>query len=127
MSPRSVAVAAAFAAGLLLPAAADAAYTTGAVNVRAGPGTNYYVIATAPRGAYVSVHNCWRSWCKVNYRGILGWMSAGYIASGKPRYYPRYAYKPPVYFYPRPIYPYPYVWPHYYRGLSYGFWFSFRG
>jgi uncharacterized protein YraI len=138
MSLRALLFAAGLAAGAAIPAAADAAYTTGSVNVRGGPGTNYYVIATAPPGAWVDVHNCYRGWCNVTYARVNGWMSANYIAyGGQPRYYPQpqpYAYPlpppppPPGYYYPRPYYPYPYRYPRYPRqGPSYGFWFGFRG
>lgn len=132
MSLRIVMRIAALVAGLAVSGAAHAAYTTGSVNLRAGPGTGYYVIATAPPGAFVDVRKCGGSWCKVKYRGIVGWMSARYIAGGAQRYLPapRYAYPPPpppVYYYPRPYY-YPYAYPRYYRpGPSYGFWFGFRG
>lgn len=129
MSLRIATFVAALVAGMAISAAAQAAYTTGSVNVRAGPGTGYRVIATAPPGAFVDVRNCGGNWCRVNYRGIVGWMSARYIARGKPRYAPpqRYAYPPPVYYYPRPYY-YPYAYPRYYRpGPSYGFWFGFSG
>ncbi len=129
MSLRIVTHVAALVAGMAGAAAAHAAYTTGSVNLRAGPGTGYYAIATAPPGAFVDVRTCGGGWCKVNYRGIVGWMSANYIARGKPRYYapPRYAHPPPVYYYPRPYY-YPYAYPRYYRpGPSYGVWFGFRG
>jgi len=133
MSLRLIAGVAAVIAGVTLSAAAHAAFTTGSVNLRAGPGTGYYVVATVPPGAFVDVRNCGGNWCKVNYRGIVGWMSASYIARGKPRYYhpPRYVYRPPpppsVYYYPRPYYS-PYAYPRYYRpGPSYGFWFGFRG
>lgn len=133
MSLRIVTLVGALVAGMAFSAAAQAAYTTGSVNVRAGPGTGYRVIATAPPGAFVDVRTCGRNWCKVNYRGIIGWMSASYIARGKPRYAapPRYAYPPPpppVYYYPPRYYYYPYAYPRYYRpGPSYGFWFGFRG
>ncbi|HET7714588.1 MAG TPA: SH3 domain-containing protein [Bauldia sp.] len=133
MSFRRIAILTALAAGLLTAAAAEAAYTTGAVNLRAGPGTRYPVITTAPPGAFVRVRNCGGSWCKVNYRGIAGWMSASYISDGGPRYYypPRYIYRPPppppVYYYPRPYY-YPYGYPRYWRpGPSWGVWFGFSG
>lgn len=129
MSLRIATFVAALVAGMAVSAAAQAAYTAGSVNLRAGPGTGYYVIATAPPGAFVDVRTCGGNWCKVIYRGIVGWMSASYITRGKPRYAPppRYAYPPPVYYHPRPYY-YPYAYPRYYRpGPSYGFWFGFRG
>jgi hypothetical protein len=83
------------------------------------------VITTAPPGAWVSVRNCAGSWCNVNYRGIDGWMSAGYIGGGPQYYGPRPYYAPPpppAYYYPRP---YPYYRP--YGGPRYGFSFGFGG
>src|SRR5688572_18806106 len=84
---RSLALVGATVIGLAFAAQAEASYTTGAVNLRAGPGTGYGVITTAPPGAWVSVRNCAGSWCNVNYRGINGWMSAGYIGGGGPQYH----------------------------------------
>ena len=121
MQLRTLAAAMAFAAGLLVPAAASASYTTGSVNLRSGPGTNYRVIASAPPGAYVAVRSCVPRWCRVSYRGITGWMSSGYIARtpravGPRVYAPRpyvYAPRPYVYprtYYPRAYYPRPYYW-----------------
>ena len=39
-------------------AAADIAYTTGAANLRSGPGTSYSVIATIPKNTRVVVEAC---------------------------------------------------------------------
>ena len=80
---RSLALVGSALIGLAFATQAEASYTTGAVNLRAGPGTGYGVITTAPPGAWVSVRNCAGSWCNVNYRGINGWMSAGYIGGGR--------------------------------------------
>lgn len=130
MSLRSLAIAAGLLIGLGVPTVASAAYTTGSVNLRSGPGVNYRVITTAPRGAYVRVQTCVPRWCRVVLRGRIGWMSAGYIASAPPRYRaPRYYYRPappppvyyPRYYYPRaPVYrPYPYPYPYRYRPYRY--------
>ena len=85
MSLRSLAIAVGLLIGLAVPTAASAAYTTGSVNIRTGPGTEYGVITTAPPGAYIAVGSCVRSWCSVRFRGISGWMSSSYIASAPPR------------------------------------------
>jgi len=123
MSFRSLAIVAGIVAGLAVPAAANAAYTSGAVNIRSGAGTNHRVIAVAPPGAYVAVRKCVPRWCRVTYRGITGWMSSRLIA-GTPRrvvrprvyYYPRVyprVYYPRVYYYPQPYY-WGYYYPHVY-------------
>src|SRR5215211_1316267 len=114
MSLRSLAIAGGLLVGLGITTVAQAAYTTGSVNVRSGPGTNYYVITTAPAGAWVNVASCVPGWCQVGYRGITGWMASSFIArSAAPRYYPPppppvyYAPPPPpVVYYPRPYRPY---------------------
>jgi uncharacterized protein YraI len=124
MSLRSLAIVAGLVAGLAVPAAANAAYTAGAVNIRSGAGINHRVIAVAPPGAYVAVRKCVPRWCRVTYRGITGWMSSAYIA-GTPRrvvrprvaVYPRVYYYPRAYYYPRPYYwgySYPHMYVYYY-------------
>jgi uncharacterized protein YraI len=45
-------------------------------NLRMGPGTNFGVIATAPRGAVVDVVRCSALWCNVLWRGRPGYMIA---------------------------------------------------
>ncbi|WP_309086318.1 SH3 domain-containing protein [Chelativorans sp.] len=62
-------------------AAAANAYTTGNVNMRAGPSTQYPQIVTLPRGATVEVYGCtsgWQ-WCDAEWRGYRGWVSATYL------------------------------------------------
>ncbi|WP_372425504.1 SH3 domain-containing protein [Salinarimonas chemoclinalis] len=49
------------------------------LNLRAGPGTNFQVIATMPGGVVVDVEGCRGSWCRVDYRGRSGWASARYL------------------------------------------------
>lgn len=141
MSRRSLAIAAALVAGLAIPTMAHAAYTKGWVNVRSGPSTKYRIVTTAPPGAWVSVRKCVPRWCKVNFRGINGWMSAAYISSGAVPYRPPPPYyrPPPPYYRPPPIYyppyyarRYPYRYPYRYRypgphwpRSSFGFYFGF--
>ncbi|WP_181706761.1 SH3 domain-containing protein [Chthonobacter rhizosphaerae] len=83
-------------------ASADPGYTTGDVNLRAGPGTNYPRIAVVRRGSSVEIHGCLRgySWCDVSVGYERGWISSRYLD----RFYddrqvyvpqPRY-YRPPV-------------------------------
>ncbi len=93
MSVRKAIAAGAFVAALAAPAAALAAtaYTTGAVNMRSGPGARYHRILTIPAGVRIDVHGC-RSWCSVYYRGHSGYVSASYVSRGHvapPRHYRR--------------------------------------
>jgi hypothetical protein len=144
MSLRSLAFVVATAGAITVPAVAEAAYTTGSVNMRYGPGTNYQVITTLPPGAYVAVSRCSGGWCLVNAVGTSGWVSASYVSGGRAYYaYPpppppprRYYYAP---VYPRavyPAYPYRYAYPYprhryyggsgaYLSGPGYGFYFNF--
>lgn len=121
------------AALVVLPAAAEAAgpavaYTTANLNMRAGPGTNYPVITTVPRGGGVTVFGCTAdfSWCDAAFANAKGWVSGRYlsyggngiyygrpipnagIGIGVPRYYRDYPIygRPPVVV--RPGRPYPY-------------------
>lgn len=68
------------------------------LNLRAGPGTNYEVLATMPGGAVVDVEGCRGSWCRVDYRGREGWASARYLGEqtarrGPPAHAPAYGYR----------------------------------
>lgn len=59
---------------------AAAAYATGTVNVRNGPGTGYGVVDTLRRGEGVDVDRCRGGWCYVRKSGPDGWVSANYLA-----------------------------------------------
>jgi hypothetical protein len=124
MSLKSLAIIAGSAIALILPAEAFAAYTTGSVNLRTGPGTGYGIITTIPGGAAVGVGSCVPSWCQVNYAGFNGWVSTALLGDvGQPAYPPPPAYvPPPAYAYaPPPVYPY---YAPYYYGPSFGFYFG---
>lgn len=75
-------------AAILLGSAAIAsaapASVTSDLNMRAGPGTGYGVVTVLPAGAVVDVIGCTGSWCRVSWRGISGYASASYLASGGP-------------------------------------------
>ncbi|GAB4515196.1 MAG: hypothetical protein Tsb0019_13720 [Roseibium sp.] len=116
----------------VLPAAAQSrpaiAYTTADLNMRTGPGTNYPVITTLPRGAGVTVFGCTPEfrWCDAAFVNARGWVSGRYLSYGgngiyygRPipnagvhigvqRYYRDYPIygRPPVAV--RPVRPYPY-------------------
>ncbi len=67
----------------MLPAAAMAAeaYTTTAVNLRAGPDIDYPLVRWVPEGTAVEVYGCLADyrWCDVEVYGDRGWMSASYL------------------------------------------------
>ncbi|MCK7612428.1 SH3 domain-containing protein [Roseibium sediminicola] len=116
-----------------LPTAAQAAgpavaYSTANLNMRAGPGTNYPVITTVPRGGGVTVFGCTAdfSWCDAAFANAKGWVSGRYLSyGGNGLYYgqpipnaginlgvPRYHRNYPIYAGPpvvvQPVRPYPY-------------------
>ncbi len=70
--------------GIAAPAAAQAAtgYTTGNVNLRAGPGTQYPRVLVVPAGAPVAVFGCLQgyTWCDVEVDRERGWISARYLS-----------------------------------------------
>jgi uncharacterized protein YraI len=56
------------------------------VNLRQGPGTNFGIVTTIPRGATVEVMNCNGEWCNVLWQGLAGFAIARNLAlaSGAP-------------------------------------------
>lgn len=89
--------------------AGQTATATADLNLRSGPGTGYRPIAVIPRGHPVQVHRCAPSWCNVNFRGIVGWASARYLAMGPgmPQPVPPIQLPQPVPPYPPPGFPFP--------------------
>ncbi len=66
-------------------AEAAAAWTTTALNLRAGPSTGDAVILVMPAGAPVNiVRNVTNGFYKVHYNGTAGWASAQYLARSNP-------------------------------------------
>lgn len=68
---------------LVLPLTVLAAdgYTTGNVNLRAGPDTSYPLLDTLPAGAPVNLQGCtsgWE-WCDVVFQGERGWVAGNFI------------------------------------------------
>ena len=90
------------AAGILLlsAGAASAAVVTRDLNLRSGPGTRYAVIDTMPGGAHVDVLGCAGAWCRVDWRGRVGFASAHYLAGEGATYIA----PPRVYYGPWPYY-----------------------
>ena len=107
---RMAVLAGTLAAGLMASsgAFADDAVTTADVNMRTGPGTGYSVVLTLPAGAPVDVQGCSAGWCRVVYRGAVGFVSQSYldddggaVYAPPPVYVPPPAYvEPPVVIYP---------------------------
>jgi uncharacterized protein YraI len=56
-------------------------YTTTALDLKAGPGASYPVVATIPAGDSVTIYGClsgW-SWCDVGWQGDRGWAAGRYL------------------------------------------------
>ena len=77
-----IALLAAASALLLSAGAASAApaVAEAAVNLRAGPGTQYPVIGSIPSGATVDIAGCTGSWCQVDFAGETGFANRRYLA-----------------------------------------------
>lgn len=58
---------------------AGAAVATTNVNMRAGPGTNYEVVAVLRSGDEVFVNRCRASWCLVDFGRDRGWVSQSFL------------------------------------------------
>ena len=92
------------ASALVLSAGAAAAAPATAespVNMRAGPGTQYEVVATIPGGATVDVAGCTGSWCQVTFAGESGFASRSYLTlaeGGAVAVAPGYAYDDTPYY-----------------------------
>ncbi len=89
------AAAAATLAGTFAVGSANAAQTSGAVNLRTGPGVGYERIVSIPAGAQIDVYSCSANWCQVTWRTWSGYVAARYIASDVRYTTPRYV--APVY------------------------------
>ena len=124
MTLRSLIAAGALAAALAVPAAPAAAqmsqtgFAAATVNLRGGPGVKYARITVVPAGARLTIFSC-LSWCHVRYAGIIGWVSAKYVAVAR---------APTSRFFVRPLPPPP-TWGYYQRpwwDYQYGAWYDGR-
>ncbi|NJM35304.1 MAG: SH3 domain-containing protein [Rhodomicrobium sp.] len=90
--------AAALLSSVAIPALANAdARVTADLNMRAGPSTDFPVVAVLPDGALVDVYGCIRgyTWCDVSWSGYRGWASAGYLRQAyQGNYVPMLEYGP---------------------------------
>jgi len=55
--------------------------TTANVNLRTGAGTNFNILNVIPRNTTVTIlaRNADTTWWQVSYRGIVGWVNAGFV------------------------------------------------
>ncbi|ESR23244.1 DUF1236 domain-containing protein [Lutibaculum baratangense] len=75
-------LAAVAASALPVAAQAESAYTTSALNVRAGPGPEYPIVTALPVDADVEIYACLegRTWCDVTAASARGWVSGESLA-----------------------------------------------
>jgi uncharacterized protein YraI len=73
----------AIAAGLIAISAAAAsanpAEALNELNMRAGPGPQYSIVISMPRGANAQAWNCDGAWCRVSWNGYAGYASERYL------------------------------------------------
>lgn len=71
------------AAGVVLlsagAASANPAVAQNELNMRTGPGPQYPVVVSMPRGANAQVWNCDGAWCRVSWNGHSGFSSQRYL------------------------------------------------
>lgn len=99
MRIRQLLAAASLLGAMLLPGVASAqsvAYAVGGMNMRAGPGVEYPVVAIVSPGSAVNVYGCISGarWCDSSVQGVRGWLGGErleFVYSGRrvlvPSYY----------------------------------------
>ncbi|MCM5557732.1 SH3 domain-containing protein [Pleomorphomonas sp. JP5] len=82
-----------------------------AVNLRTGPGAQYYAIMVLPPGAPVEIYGCLddENWCDVGYGRTRGWIASRYLGTVRNWSPERRILRPPV-LTPPPIYREPQVY-----------------
>ena len=66
--------------------AAYVRYVTTNLNLRYGPGTNYEIVTTLPKGTCVNIdEDCDCKWVPVEYRSYIGYISTKYLSTNLPR------------------------------------------
>src|ERR1044072_1092740 len=63
-------------------AAAAPALVQNDLNLRAGPGVEFPVVAAMPAGTTVNVMGCQASWCQVAFGGTAGWANRAFLGLG---------------------------------------------
>lgn len=76
--------AAATLAASIGPAAAYQAFVAAPVEVHAGPGLRFAVVATVPAGAPLDVGVCGPAWCQVQFMGGNGFIPVPLLIAGAP-------------------------------------------
>jgi len=61
-------------------ASAGEGWATRDLNIRSGPGTDYYVVTSMPTCGKMQVYESENGWYRVNWKGNEGWVSARYVA-----------------------------------------------
>lgn len=107
---KKVSLAGALLLGTAGIAAAAPATVVSDLNLRAGPGTNYSVVAVLPGGTGVDLRDCSGNWCRVAAGGYSGYASRSYLDVGGGTYAAA-----PVY---GPVYEEPYYGGPYYAGYG---------
>ncbi len=76
------------------------------VNLRAGPGTNFPVVATLPKNAILNIGGCLQdfSWCQVRNNNAQGWVSGRYVCTFDGRHFIRIYDSGPAYAVPVIVY-----------------------
>lgn len=54
-------------------------FTTANLNVRYGPGTNFKILKTIPKGTHIEIYGISGEWAKVKYDGVTGFAYTGYM------------------------------------------------
>lgn len=70
----------------VLPAAADPAIVDSRLNLRAGPGPAFNVIAVIPAGTKLDVQTCGDDWCRVTFGRRTGYASKAMLRTGVDAY-----------------------------------------
>ena len=60
-------------------AAAEPAVIESKLNLRAGPGPAFGIVAVMPPGARVEVQRCRDDWCRVVFQRVVGYASRAYL------------------------------------------------
>jgi uncharacterized protein YraI len=68
-------------------AAAAPAIVLDYLNLRFGPGYDFYIVEVIPAGWIVDAGGCADGWCQVSVNGVPGYVDANYLGVPAPPYY----------------------------------------